>query len=337
MRSSLVAAELKQLDNILLVAHASPDGDTIGSTCALFGALKALGKRACMACDSPVPAVYEFLPFAREMCIGADKLPFKPDCIVAVDCADLQRLGSFQAVFTRVTHTINIDHHITNPGFADNSWIEPDASSTGALIYDLIGALGVSLNYELALCVFVAISTDTGHFAYSNTTPETFAVAAKLTEYGLDMPSITDRLYRSRSFSRTRLLGLILSRVELLMEGAISVSYVTREELNTYGGAPDMEGMIELIRDIDSVETAVFLREKEKEVIKVSLRSKRDFDVGAFAARFGGGGHQRAAGCTIAGQLADVKEELLKQLHEAMEACAKARASQDNSSTERSV
>ncbi len=317
MRNEL-AAELKQTDNILLVAHTSPDGDTIGSTCALFGALKALDKRVAMACDSPVPAVYAFLPYVREMCIGADKLPFEPDCLLAIDCADLQRLGSLQSVFSRAKHTINIDHHITNPGYADKSWIEPDASSTGALVYELISALGVSLSHELALCVFVAVSTDTGHFAYSNTTPETFALAAKLAEYGLDMPALTNRLYRERSFSRTRLLGIILSRVELFAEGAISVSYVTREELNAHGGAPDMEGIIELIRDIDTVETAVFFREKEKETIKVSLRSKREFDVGAFAARYGGGGHQRAAGCTVTGQLAEVKEELLKQLLEAM-------------------
>ncbi len=289
-----VAAELLRLDNILLVAHSSPDGDTIGSTLALFGTLKALNKRVAMACESPVPTAYAFLPYTREMCVGADKLPFEPDCLVAVDCADLQRLGSLQPVFERVKHTVCIDHHITNPGFADKSWIEPDASSTGALVFELFGALGVSLNQELALCIFVAISTDTGHFSYSNTTPGTFAVASKLAEYGLDMPSITERLYRKRSFLRTRLLGLILSRAELLLEGTIGASYVTREELNAHGGAPDMEGVIEMIRDIDSVETAVFFREKEKETIKVSLRSKREFDVGAFAARFGGGGHQRA-------------------------------------------
>ena len=317
MRNEL-AAELLRRDNILLVAHASPDGDTLGSTCALFGALKAMGKRVAMACESPVPAVYGFLPFAREMCVGADKLPFEPDCLIAIDCADLQRLGTLQAVFERVKHTINIDHHRTNPGFADTSWIEPDASSTGALIFELMGVLGVSMNHDLALCVFVAISTDTGHFAYSNTTHKTFAAAAKLAEYGLDMPSITNRLYRERSFSRTRLLGIVLSRAELLLEGSVSVSYVTREELNAHGGAPDMEGMIELLRDIDSVETAVFLREKEKNLIKVSLRSKRYFDVGVFAARFGGGGHQRAAGCSVIGQLAEVREELLKQLLETM-------------------
>ncbi len=313
-----LAAAIKQHDNILLVAHASPDGDTIGSTCALFGALKAIGKRVAMACESPVPAVYSFFPYAREMCVGAEKLPFEPDCLVAVDCADLQRLGALQAVFARTKHTLNIDHHITNPGFADISWIEPDASSTGALVYKLINTLGVKMNPNLALCVFVAISTDTGHFSYSNTTHETFAVAAELAEYGLDMPYITNRLYRERTLLRTKLLGIALSRVELLLEGTVSVSHVTREELNAHGGAPDMEGMIELIRDIDSVETAVFFREKEKNLIKVSLRSKRCFDVGAFAARYGGGGHERAAGCTIIGPLTDVKEELLKQLLEAM-------------------
>ncbi len=97
-----IAEALKRYDNILLVAHASPDGDTIGSVCALYGALKALGKRVAMACDSPVPAVYGFVPFAREICAGADKLPFEPDCMAALDCADLQRLGSLQAVFARL-------------------------------------------------------------------------------------------------------------------------------------------------------------------------------------------------------------------------------------------
>ncbi len=324
-----LAAALKQTDNILLVAHASPDGDTIGSTCALFGALKSLGKRVAMTCDSPAPAVYGFLPYVKEMRQGADKLPFEPDCLVAVDCADLQRLGSLSAVFARVKHTINIDHHMTNPGFAEKSWVEPGASSTGALVLKLIKALGLDLNHDLALCVFVAVSTDTGHFSYSNTTPDTFAAAAELAGYGLDIASVTDRLYRARSFSRTRLNGLILSRVELYAEGALGISCVTREELSAHGGAPDMEGIIEQIRDIDSVETAVLFREKEKTVIKVSLRSKRDFDVGAFAARYGGGGHQRAAGCTVNGELAEVKDALIKQLLEAMEDGAKTAATDE--------
>ncbi len=270
MRNELAAA-LKQTDNILLVAHASPDGDAIGSTCALFGALKAMGKRVAMACESPVPPVYGFLPYAAEMLSDASKLPFVPDCIVAVDCADYPRLGAFEAVFSRVSRTINIDHHMTNPGFAELSWVEPGASSTGALILELIKALGVALDRDLALCVFVAISTDTGHFAYSNTTPETFAAAAELAGYGLDIPAITNRLYRARSFLKTKLLGLVLSRVELLADGAVGVSCVTREELIAHGGAPNMEGMIEQIRDIDTVETAVFFREKEKNLPKSFL------------------------------------------------------------------
>jgi phosphoesterase RecJ-like protein len=235
-----------------------------------------------------------------------------------VDCADLQRLGSLIAAFSRTEHTMNIDHHMTNNGFAELNWIEPDASSTGILVYELIKALGVEMNRDMALCTFVAISSDTGHFTYSNTSSVAFLAASELSEYELDIPAISNRLYRARSYLRTRLLGIILSRVELFSNDSVGISYVTREELNAHGGRPDMEGMIEFIRDIDSVETAILLRETEKGLIRVSMRSKRKFDVGAFAARLGGGGHQRAAGCTLNGELFEIRDLLLKQVHEAI-------------------
>lgn len=301
-------------DDFVLVAHTAPDGDTLGSTCALYGALKAMGKRVEMVCDSPVPDVYRFLPFISDMIEAANELPFVPKHIIAIDCADLGRLGALSPYFERAELTINIDHHITNKGFAHLSRISAEASSTGMLILELIKRLGIALDYDLALCIFVAISTDTGHFTYSNTTKETLLAAAELLDFELDIPNITNRLYRARSAIRTRLLGLALSRMELHNEGTVGVSYIAHEDFELLGNNTDTEGVVEIIRDIDTVDTALLFTERESGVIKVSMRSKRGFDVSAFAKRYGGGGHQRAAGFSAHGELHKIMGLVVKDV-----------------------
>ncbi len=300
---------LRTYDDILLVAHVSPDGDTLGSSFALYGALLELGKHAQVVCEDPVPAIYRFLPFSDQLIPPEQARP--AEAVVCVDCADLARTGRCASLFRAASATLNIDHPGTNDRYANINYVQK-AGATGELIFNVIACLKVTLNKNIASCLYAAITTDTGNFSYSNTTPETMRIAADILDTGIDLPLLNRLLFRTVPFHKLKLHALGVNKAKLYEFGRIGISYITLEDINSCGATTeDTEGIIDSIRDIDSVEVAALLRESEDGLVRVSLRGKSCADVSQIATKFGGGGHRLAAGCTMQPPIEEAAEQIL--------------------------
>lgn len=301
---------LRANDDILLIAHVSPDGDTLGSSFALYGALLELGKHAQVVCENPVPAIYRFLPFSDQLIPPEQAKP--AEAVVCVDCADLARTGRSEPLFLSAKTTLNIDHHGTNDRYAEENFVQK-AGATGELIFNVIASLKIALNKNIASCLYAAITTDTGNFSYSNTTPDTLRIAAELLDTGIDLPLLNRLLFRTVPFQKLKLHSLAVSKTQLFEHGRIGISFVTQEEILSCGASgEDTEGIIDSIRDIDTVEVAALLRESEDGLIRVSLRGKSSADVSKIAILFGGGGHRLAAGCTLQPPIDEAFDQILE-------------------------
>ena len=301
---------LRANDDILLVAHVSPDGDTLGSCFALYGALLELGKHAQVVCEDPVPAIYRFLPFSDQLITPEQAKP--AEAVVCVDCADLARTGRCETLFHAAKTTLNIDHHGTNDRYAEENFVQK-AGATGELIFNVISCLKIALNKNIASCLYAAITTDTGNFSYSNTTPDTLRIAAELLDTGIDLPFLNRSLFRTVPFHKLKLHSLAVSKTQLFEYGRIGISFITQEEMLSCGASgEDTEGIIDSIRDIDTVEIAALLRESDDGLIRVSLRGKSSADVSKIATRFGGGGHRLAAGCTMQPPIDQAYQQILE-------------------------
>ena len=300
---------LRTHDDILLIAHVSPDGDTLGSSFALYGALLELGKHAQVVCEDPIPAIYRFLPFSDQLIPPEQAHP--AEAVVCVDCADLARTGRCASLFRAASATLNIDHHGTNDRYANTNYVQK-AGATGELIFNVIACLKVTLNKSIASCLYAAITTDTGNFSYSNTTPETMRIAADILDTGIDLPFLNRLLFRTVPFHKLKLHALGVNKAKLYEFGRIGISYITLEDIASCGATTeDTEGIIDSIRDIDSVEVAALLRESEDGLIRVSLRGKSCADVSQIATKLGGGGHRLAAGCTMQPPIEEAAEQIL--------------------------
>ena len=300
---------LRTHDDILLIAHVSPDGDTLGSCFALYGALLELGKHAQVVCEDPVPAIYRFLPFSEQLIPPEQAKP--AEAVVCVDCADVTRTGRCEPLFRAASATLNIDHHGTNDRYAEENYVQK-AGATGELIFNVIACLKIALNKNIASCLYAAITTDTGNFSYSNTTPDTMRIAADILDTGIDLPYLNRSLFRTVPFHKLKLHALAVSKAQLFEYGRIGISFITMEEILSCGATnEDSEGIIDSIRDIDSVEIAAFLRESENGLVRVSLRGKSSADVSKIATQFGGGGHKLAAGCTLEAPIEDAFAQIL--------------------------
>ena len=304
---------IRSHNDFILIAHVSPDGDTLGSCFALCGGLELLGKSVQIVCAEPVPAIYRFLPFSERV-LSPDRA--KPaEAVVCVDCADIRRTDSAEPLFHAAKSTLNIDHHGTNDRYADVNFVRI-AGATGELAYNLLTALKVALSIDIASCLYTAITTDTGNFSYSNTTPDTLRIAAELLDLGIDLPYLNRCLFRTVPYHKMRLHALAVTKSELHAAGQIGISTLTLDDFRSCGATgEDSEGIIDSIRDIDTVELAAFLRESEDGSIRVSLRGKSRADVSRIALLHGGGGHRFAAGCTLHCPMTEAKAIIL---HEAL-------------------
>lgn len=286
---------IEENNAITLLCHTSPDGDTLGSALALMQAIEGLGKAAEVVCADTLPAVYAFLPRSGEL-KGPEKAAGYP-AVLAVDCAGQGRLGEAKALFDRAERTANLDHHGTNTRYAQVNWVE-ERASCGELALDIIKGLGAQVSQEMAACLYTALMTDTGSFAYSNTTRATMEAAGELIGLGADCGGINRAVYHTEAAEKVRLHAFALERLALHAGGRIAIAYLTAEEIARYGAREEhCDGIVEALRDIETVEIAVFLRQKGGD-IKASLRAKSMADVSRMAAHLEGGGHKRAAGYT---------------------------------------
>ena len=314
-----LAQWVRRHDDYVLIGHVHPDGDAVGTCMAVCLALRALGRRAFVCLPDPVPRMYAGYPHADEVVTAGCEMPFEPKTAFALDVSETFRMGGAQALFDGCADQAVLDHHGSNPGFGDLCCVDGQAAAAGQLAMRLLDALDVNLTDDMALWLFVALSTDTGHFRFSSTSPETFRCAARLVEAGADVAALTRDLWYTRSEGRTRLLGAILGDMQRSVDGRICWSRLTRRMLlNCMATLEDNEGAVNYLLEVEGVELAVLAEERGASQTKFSLRSKADVDVSALAARFGGGGHRQAAGCTIDEPIDAALDKLLRAVAEAI-------------------
>lgn len=303
--------------SVVILGHVHPDGDCIGSTLGLWNYLEDNfpGLPADVYLDNPSEKFSYLSGFDR---VKTEALPGKTyDLCVTLDVSDAPRVGFGEYFLGTSNHTVCLDHHRTNGGFAEENAIEPDTSSCSEVLYEHLDP--EKIFRRTAECIYTGIIHDTGVFKYSSTSPETMRIAGEMMAKGIDFGGIIDGSFYMKSFVENRLMGHVLDEAELVHGGRTIVSQVTAETMAAYGAdSNDVDGIVAQMRDTDGVECAVFLYEKQPGEFKVSLRSNRFVDVSRVAARFGGGGHIRASGCTLTGDLGGCREKILQAVGEAL-------------------
>lgn len=307
----------REKDRFLIACHENPEGDAIGSELALALALRKMGKTVAVLNADPVPGNLTFLPGADLVLSEEDGSRY--DVAVIVDCGSPERTGRVEPELRKPPLMINIDHHRTNGGVGDFCIVDPDAPATGLLVYRILEAMGLEIDYDIAVNIYVAILTDTGSFHYSNTTPEAFHIAGEMVCLGIDPWTVAENVYESRSADRLRLLGRVLSSLELAAGGRVAAITTMKSDLADFSAGKDaLEGFINYPRSVMGAEVAVSFREEGEREFRVSFRSKGRVDVSTIAHSFGGGGHRNAAGCTVPGSLDEVKEKVFEALTAAL-------------------
>lgn len=307
-----ILSSIQKSVKIAILSHVMPDGDSIGSSLALLSTLKQMGKESKFILDDPVPPIYQFLKGADAVESSQSLEDF--DLVIALDCGDIERLGTCRDDISGKT-IINIDHHPSNTLFGTYNWIDKDAAATAELIYELLQALETPIDEAIAECLYVGLSTDTGHFQYSNTVPKTFTIAGELLTYGVKASEVYEKLYKNTTKEKIQLIRKALENLEFYCGDRIASIYLTQEQMQEIGVKEgDSDGLINFPRDIDTVEAAVLFKETEKGIIKVGFRSKRVLDVCQIAQHFGGGGHVKASGCTMKGDMESAKKTVMSYM-----------------------
>lgn len=307
-----VLKHIESRDRFLLTSHARPDGDAIGSVLACCQILRHMGKQAEVVMRDAVPVIYKPLPFADSI-LQAEGVNGRYDAAIILECDSIQRtrLSGLDNHFL-----INIDHHASARPFANVNWIDPEACATAELVYRLAREAKVHITPEVATCLYTAVLTDTGSFAFSGTNERTFALARELVMAGADPVHIAQAVYFSNPASKMRLLGFALRNLH--RQGCLAWMSVTQDEMERSEAIEeDCEGLVNYALSIEGVEVAVFFRELPDGRFRVSLRSKGALDVATVAEHFGGGGHRCASGCAVTGPLSMSVARIMGQLQQA--------------------
>lgn len=308
--------------HFLLTTHINPDGDGLGSEVAVALWLRSLGKTVRVLNDSPVPAAFVFL--TRDQSIEsfepelAEHLFDRADALIVLDTSNRQRIGRLSPVLDR--HAIPIavvDHHVSHArGFGQVNVIEPGASSTGELVYDLLNEAKATITPEIAEALYIALMTDTGSFRYSNTDSHAHRMAADLLTHGLDPQKLHAQVHSHASAARLRFFGEVMSVLDLLEDGRLVVLEASPEQFQRHGLAgADTEGLVDMPRTIAGVDAVALFSEVEPGKVKVSLRSTGRIAIDRVASALGGGGHPHAAGVLLRGSRADARARILPELH----------------------
>ncbi|MCQ2559642.1 MAG: bifunctional oligoribonuclease/PAP phosphatase NrnA, partial [Clostridia bacterium] len=290
-----------------------PDGDSLGSIAALGLALEQLGMETTCAMADKVPDKFAFLPGYNRF---TSEIPEVWDLLVVLDCSEPQRLESLDWLLAKAPVIVNLDHHFSpQGGIGTYNYIKPETASTGEIVLDLLDCLPITLTQEIAECLYTSISSDSGSFRYENTTPETFRKGARLLECGIPAARIGEHLFNEKPLISLRLLQIVLNRIQLSPNGELVWSHLQQKDLQEFGALEeDAEGLIDYLRSIRGVEVALLFREVPSGEYRVNLRSRGKYSVREVAAHFGGGGHLRAAGCTLALPWLQVQEQVVKAM-----------------------
>lgn len=306
---------LRGAEDVLILCHKNPDGDTIGCGGALCLALKALGKNAAVLCSDPIPSLYDF------MGLELFDSSFTPGFVVAVDVASIQLFGDRNNVQKYAEHVdLCIDHHASNSGYAYETLLDPGAAAACELMIDVIEEMGVPLTPAIADCLYTGISTDTGCFRFSSTTARTHKAAARVMEAGANIEMLNARLFESRSRGRIEIEKMALESLEYFFDGRCAMICLTWDQIVTSGVAgAELEDLTSLPRSIEGVEVGLTLRQQKDGSYRISIRTAGAVDACAIARHLGGGGHARAAGCEISGNLDNARYAVLGEVRKELE------------------
>ncbi|MCI5680256.1 MAG: bifunctional oligoribonuclease/PAP phosphatase NrnA [Bacteroidales bacterium] len=298
-------------ETITLAGHINPDGDAIGACLALGGALEKSGKKVQVVLEKYADK-YHLIPNGYLVC-EAEKAEV-PELFIALDCGDEGRLGAAAEIFQKAAKKINIDHHGSNSFFGELNYVDADASSTSEIIFRLLKDR-LPITAAEAAGLYAGLIYDTGGFRHSSTSPETMKIAGKLMGYGIPFTEIYNRFFDSRSFSELKIMGKALDNAELLFGGDVVCSTITTAEIEALGGSnKELDAIINYLKGVLGAKVACFFYEKTETDVKGSFRGNDGYDVCALAQKFGGGGHVKAAGCTISAPIAEAKAMVLAEV-----------------------
>ena len=298
-------------DEFIILPHKSPDGDAIGSSVALKKALENNGKKGYIVLDDDIPLNLQFLAVEKYSLVEFNQLSHLSKVVITIDSSDISRVEERKSLM-KGRKVINIDHHVTNTKYGDINYVK-EASSVGELIYELLIELDYEINNAIANAIYVAISTDTGSFKYSNTSKETFRIASELREK-LDFEFISQELYQKVLLEDLLLKNKVLGTLKIYKE-KVGLVYLTNEMLKSLDlRKAETDGIVEEVRNIAGIDVSIFIKQETEHEFKISLRSKSDYDVSALALEFNGGGHPKAAGCTMRGPLEQIIDLLVKKI-----------------------
>ena len=305
--------KLKGVATVGISGHVRPDGDCVGSTLAVYNYI------ATYYPEIQVELFLETIPDVFHFLKNADKIQHEYeadkvfDLFIVLDCGDEGRLGSFVKYYNSAKHTLCIDHHVSNQSFAEENYIIPDASSTCELVFNLLDT--EKITKEIAECLYTGMVHDTGVFQYSCTSAQTMNSAGILMEKGIDYPKIVTDTFYLKTYDQNRILGYALLNSKLYLDGKVIVTYLTKENLEEFHCKPkELDGIVNQLRITKGIEVAVFLYEAEDGSFKASFRVTGDTNVAEIAQKFGGGGHVKAAGCNIFGDIDTVIDRILEEI-----------------------
>jgi bifunctional oligoribonuclease and PAP phosphatase NrnA len=302
---------------ISCLAHKDADADSLGSALGFALSMRALGREARVLVPSPMPRMLDYLPgFDSISEAGVDDI----DVLFTFDCATTARFGDKAYLISRTPTVVNVDHHVSNEGFGAINLIDPDASATGQVVYDLLTALGAPITADVATNLYAALFTDTGGYRHENTSEAALRLGADLVAAGADPAWVALKSYNSRSVGQLRLEGMAVADLRTELDGRLVWSVVTLDMLEQTGAdMMESEGVIDELQSIDTMEVALLFKESEPGVTKVSVRTRGPLDATRICTPFGGGGHRRAAGAelneplaTFAPRVLEVARELLR-------------------------
>lgn len=298
-------------ETIALAGHTNPDGDAIGACLAFGGALEKAGKRVQVLLEGYAEK-YRLIPNGHLVC--AAEAAEIPELFLSLDCGDEGRLGDAAEIFRRAKKKINIDHHESNTYFAELNYVAAKASSTSEIVFQLLENR-LPMTAAEAAGLYAGLIYDTGGFRHSSTSPETMRIAGELMGYGIPFTEIYNRFFDSRSFSEMKLMGRAIDNAELLFDGQVVCSQITTAEIEELGGSSkELDAIINYLKGVLETKVACFFYEKSQTDVKGSFRGHDGYDVCALAQKFGGGGHIKAAGCTISAPIAQAREMVLAEV-----------------------
>ncbi len=319
MEVGIIADLIKAKHDFMIISHENPDGDCIGSMLGLHLLFKSMGKTSVMVNADLIPDSYSFLSSVEKIVTSPPNRKF--DVAIVVDCATLSRMGDAQNFLKMADIVVNIDHHKSNEFFGDINLVCSEVAASGEIIFEIIKAFELKLTPELATSLFTAISTDTGSFKFSNTNFKTFRIAAELVEAGAKPDVVAENVFDSKPYATLKLLGDVLKSLKVSPCGRVSWVTISNKKMKEFDVSEEQtEGFVNYVRMVEGAQVSVLLREQEDGGVRVSWRSKGDIDVSNLAGLFGGGGHARAAGCTIEGKtLKEAESDVLKVVYDALQ------------------